>query len=262
MIRIIITAGGTSEYIDSIRKITNNSTGELGSIIASQLLQYAESNNTDLMIYYIHTKTSKKPIIKNKNMNMLTYMEITNVMDLKNTTEKLLSENEINIFIHSMAVSDFTLNYSISINEMAEEIIKLNLSKSSHSKKELLNYFKHISYNQQNKQNKISSENDICLIMKKTPKVINMIKKISPHTFLIGFKLLNNSTIDTLVAAAKKQIIDNECDLVVANDMIKIKNEMHEAFIIDKNGDIIGNFDTKDHISKGIISLLWKGGLL
>ena len=36
---IIITAGGTSEYIDKVRKITNSGTGKLGSIITNTILQ-------------------------------------------------------------------------------------------------------------------------------------------------------------------------------------------------------------------------------
>ncbi len=33
---VVITAGGTSEPIDMVRKITNSSSGKLGSIIASK----------------------------------------------------------------------------------------------------------------------------------------------------------------------------------------------------------------------------------
>lgn len=34
---IVITAGGTSEYIDTVRKITNSGTGKLGATIANKL---------------------------------------------------------------------------------------------------------------------------------------------------------------------------------------------------------------------------------
>ena len=37
--RILITAGGTSEKIDSVRSITNHSTGSLGKAIAEELLE-------------------------------------------------------------------------------------------------------------------------------------------------------------------------------------------------------------------------------
>ena len=52
MKKIIITAGGTSEKIDNVRKITNSSTGKLGMTIANYLLK----ENNDLLIYYICSK--------------------------------------------------------------------------------------------------------------------------------------------------------------------------------------------------------------
>ena len=39
MKKIIITAGGTSEKIDNVRKITNSSSGKLGMTIANHLLE-------------------------------------------------------------------------------------------------------------------------------------------------------------------------------------------------------------------------------
>ena len=51
---IVITAGGTSEYVDKVRKITNSSTGKLGSIIANKILESKNISN----LYYITTKKS------------------------------------------------------------------------------------------------------------------------------------------------------------------------------------------------------------
>ena len=54
---IVITAGGISEYIDNVRKITNSSTGKLGLVIANTFLSYS---NIDL-IYYVCPKNALKP---------------------------------------------------------------------------------------------------------------------------------------------------------------------------------------------------------
>ncbi len=59
MLNIIITAGGTSEKIDSVRKITNNSSGKLGSIIADTFLN--KNDNNIEKIYYICPKNAIKP---------------------------------------------------------------------------------------------------------------------------------------------------------------------------------------------------------
>ena len=50
---VVITAGGTSEPIDMVRKITNSSSGKLGSIIASKFNQ--------CKVFYICAKKSIKP---------------------------------------------------------------------------------------------------------------------------------------------------------------------------------------------------------
>ena len=75
MKKIIITAGGTSEKIDNVRKITNSSSGKLGMIIANHLLK--ESN--DLIIYYICSKNSLRPEIDKR----LSVIEIESVENLK-----------------------------------------------------------------------------------------------------------------------------------------------------------------------------------
>ena len=51
---VIITAGPTNERIDSVMKITNMSTGALGSIIAETLLE--KKQNEIGTIYYVSTK--------------------------------------------------------------------------------------------------------------------------------------------------------------------------------------------------------------
>ena len=57
---IIITAGGTSEKIDNVRKITNSGSGKLGFIIANKLIDlYNEKINT---IYYVCSKSSLIPL--------------------------------------------------------------------------------------------------------------------------------------------------------------------------------------------------------
>ena len=58
MKKIVITAGGTSEKIDNVRKITNSSSGKLGMKIANHLLK----ENDDLIIYYVCSKNSLRPL--------------------------------------------------------------------------------------------------------------------------------------------------------------------------------------------------------
>ena len=53
--KVLITAGGTSEPIDQVRSITNHASGTLGIEIAKVFLQ------NGVTIDYVVTKSAKKP---------------------------------------------------------------------------------------------------------------------------------------------------------------------------------------------------------
>ena len=65
--KIIITAGGTSERIDNVRKITNSSSGKLGCTIAEKLIEL--KNNEIDKIYYICFVLHKRFFLKHKRQH-------------------------------------------------------------------------------------------------------------------------------------------------------------------------------------------------
>ena len=59
--KIMITAGGTSERIDDVRTITNSSTGRLGYAVGKA---FAEKYRDDIeKIYYLHGKRASYPCL-------------------------------------------------------------------------------------------------------------------------------------------------------------------------------------------------------
>ena len=165
MKKIIVTAGGTSEKIDNVRKITNSSTGKLGMIILNNLLK----ENNDVIVYYICSKNSLRVID-----DRIKVIEIDDTIELKNTVEDLLKYEHIDYFIHSMAVSDYMTDY-VTTTEMIKKSIKENDN--------LDEAFKNIDVIS---GSKISSyESDLVVVLKPTPKIISNIKKISPSTYLV-----------------------------------------------------------------------------
>ena len=223
---IVITSGGTSEKIDNVRKITNSSSGKLGCIIAKEILNSIKNAN----IYYICSRKALKP--KNKEINII---EIDSVSNLKDIVTNLLSNDDIDYFIHAMAVSDYTVDYVTNLNELKNSIINYN---------NLENIKKY-------SDSKISStENYLVIVLKKTPKIISIIKNISPNTHLIGFKLLDSVSEEKLIMVAKNLKEKNKCDLVVANDLSNIKNNIHKAYLI---GDNIERANSKEEIAKKLV---------
>ena len=101
--KILITAGGTSERIDDVRTITNSSTGRLGYAIGKAFAD----NYSDVLerIYYLHGE--RADFIEGDKVS---HIRIGGVMDLKGALERLLTEEKIDAVIHAMAVSDYMVN--------------------------------------------------------------------------------------------------------------------------------------------------------
>ena len=232
MKKIVITAGGTSEKIDQVRKITNSSTGKLGMTIANHLLATQE----DIMIYYVCSKTAFRP--SDKRVQVL---EIEGTTDLKKTVEDLLLNQSIDVFIHSMAVSDYMTDYVTTLERIKESVKKYPSLDEAFSHIEVLG------------GNKISSyEDNLVIVLKPTPKIISLIKTLSPSTYLVGFKLLDGVSKEKLIQVAKNLRDKNNCDLVVANDLELIRSGKHIAYLIDRV-DKIEEALGKDEIAQKLV---------
>lgn len=217
--KILITSGGTSEKIDKVRSITNHSTGQLGKVIAEYYL--AKSHDVTL----VTTKHAVKP----EHHNNLKIHFISNVASLIETLEPLVRTHDV--IIHSMAVSDYTPVYMTDLTEIDQ----------MSSVTELLE--KH------NLEGKISSVSEHqVLLLKKTPKVISLIKKWNPNIRLIGFKLLVDVTTEHLISIAKESLIKNHADMIVANDLTQISDNDHVAYLVEQ--DTITQVLTKQEIAK------------
>lgn len=218
MRKIVITAGGTSEKIDNVRRITNYSSGKTGMTVASEFLK-----RDDTFIYYICSKSALRPID-----DRVKIIEIEDTSELKNAVENVLTTESIDIFVHSMAVSDYMKDYVTTIDKIKYIV--------THSE-DINEAFKNIEVIEGNKLS--SYEDSLVIVLKPTPKIISLIKEYSPKTFLVGFKLLDGVSKDKLVNVAKKLRDKNKCDLVVANDLSTIRCGEHVAYIIDKKNNVL-----------------------
>lgn len=202
--KILITSGGTTESIDTVRGITNHSTGTLGKYIAEKFL--AQGHQVSL----VTTKSAVKP---QEHDNLDIYV-ISNVDSLIKTIEPLVKSHDV--LIHSMAVSDYTPVYMTDLDEV----------KQSKDIAQLLT--------KENKETKISSKSDYqVLFLKKTPKVISLVKNWNPNIQLIGFKLLVGVSKDELFAVARESLVNNQARYILANDLSEITPNQHHAYLLD-----------------------------
>jgi phosphopantothenate-cysteine ligase len=217
-LNVLITAGGTRENIDHVRGITNYSTGRLGSKIAEVFLQNGAK------VTYICGENSKIP------MGDLTIHRIQNVAQLAAQMEETLKSAAFDCVIFSMAVSDYS---PVKVAQMADlqdaTAIFDDLGESG---------------------GKISSDSEyMAIILKRNPKIINLVKEIQPKTTLVGFKLLSNVSENELVNAGLRLLEKSRCDFVLANDLENITNTHHTAILLDSAG-IMARAETKEEIAK------------
>ncbi|WP_207941309.1 phosphopantothenate-cysteine ligase [Enterococcus sp. DIV2402] len=239
--RILITAGGTSEKIDEVRSITNHSTGKLGSLIAASFLKH------NVTIDYVTTAHALRPQSDN-----VTVYEIGDTQALADQLQKLLQQHTYDAVIHSMAVSDFTPEKSLSQEEFLTKINQFIENKQPITAADLTQLTEVTT-----RETKISSNTDqLFLILKKTPKVIQQIKQLQPNTILVGFKLLVDVEKEELLAVAQKSLMTNQADFVLANDLTSIHHGQHTGYLINKEGTITGEATNKEEIAQLIVKTL------
>lgn len=228
MKKILVTSGGTQEYIDDFRVLTNVSTGKLGCLTAMNL------SDTGAKIFYVCSKSSEKPDSTwlPKNNGKIETVVIKSVSEAVDAIKKIMTEEKIDAVVHAMAVSDFTFK--------KDKDIKCK----STDPEAFIEYMRQtITVN---------------------PKIISMMKQWCPEAILIGFKFEIGLTKEELAALAAASIERNECDLVIANDKAEMKklqrhaahffysNKMKEKGLVDEDA-----YDKSD-ISNKILDFLTK----
>jgi len=94
------------------------------------------------------------------------------------------------------------------------------------------------------KEGKIpSKQSSLNLQLAPTPKVIKHVKTKFPKTTIVGFKAEANVSRQTLISRAKKSLVENGLDFVVANFVAKEE----KGFATDKNAVILITKDGKQH---------------
>lgn len=241
--RILVTLGGTSESIDQVREITNQSTGQLGTLIVEQFL--AQGAIVDAIV----TKHAQRPAA---SPNLFLH-PIHDTQDLVHTLKQLVTTIPYDAVIHSMAVSDFTPQATLSQEQL---LIAMNTWLTTHPNEPFTAEWFHTLPATAAK--KISSATDhLTVILEKTPKVIQQIKHYQPETLLVGFKLLVAVPKEELLTVAQNALVTNQADFVLANDLSQIKqNKQHIGYLIDKTG-VRAQATTKEEIAIMIKETLW-----
>ena len=197
---ILITYGGTKEPIDGARSITNTSTGRTGAELCQLFLQRGYS------VTALKAQQAPTPHLTEN----FTQRSFLSTKDLQNLLDTCLQANSYKAIIHLAAVSDYTVSEAFSDGNKIPA----------------------------GRQCKIPSNyNNLTITLKRTPKLINHIKKKSknPQTVLFGFKLTNSSDPQQHLSAIHKLMQHSHCDVVIHNDLNNINEGLHHFQIYENN---------------------------
>jgi phosphopantothenoylcysteine decarboxylase/phosphopantothenate--cysteine ligase len=195
--RILITAGGTREPIDTVRYIGNLSSGRTASVLADDLTTVGHE------VTWLGARDAVQPAL----VRRVEFYE--SFADLKRCLQTLLGPGDYDVVIHAAAVSDF----SVAGLETAEGV---SLAGSG---------------------GKLSSASDLVIRLKRNPKLLDQLRAWSPNPAMqvIGFKLTDTGDISQRLAAVRKQLDNPGVDAVVHNDLSEISETGH-VFCLHKNG--------------------------
>lgn len=235
--KILITAGGTQEPIDSVRSICNHATGRLGTKIADAFSAFPDTER----IVYLCGKTAVLP-----ETDQAEIIRIQGTAELEAALRKLNAEDHFDAIIHGMAVSDYQVRQVTSVSAMAAAAAACENRGETELEKAIAEAAGFDS------NGKISSTvDDLVILLEKTPKVISMLRELAPHAVIVGFKLLDHVSKEELLDTAYHLLQANRCDFVLANDMTTVNSPLHCGFLLDERRNCV-EYQGKNEIACGI----------
>jgi phosphopantothenoylcysteine decarboxylase/phosphopantothenate--cysteine ligase len=177
----IVTAGPTYEELDAVRRLTNFSSGRLGSELANFLA--ARGHRVELLLGHYSTWRGEQKAQRIQGFST--------TADLRHRFEQL-SSAEVDAVFHAAAVSDFTFGkiFARSVNGKLAEI----------------------------SSKKISTRGEPLLAeLVSTFKIISQLRQWFPKACLIGWKLELEGARADVIVKAEQQIAANKTDACVAN---------------------------------------------
>jgi phosphopantothenoylcysteine synthetase/decarboxylase len=178
----IVTAGPTYEPLDEVRRLTNFSTGRLGTELANFLV--ARGHKVVLLIGEMATFPGERKAHK---------VELFSTAADLQEKFRLLSGKKADAIFHAAAVGDFSFGRVFEPNEAGKLSEIKGVKKFS------------------TRQGKLLAE------LVPTPKVIAGLRGLFPHALIAGWKFEADGKRTDVIAAGRKQLADCSTDLCVVN---------------------------------------------
>ncbi len=198
--KVLVTTGGTQEPIDTVRVLSNLSSGRTGIAIAEALVQMG----FDVTLIQSHNSQKSKELPSSE--------VFTSFKSLDDKIKRQLSENEFSHIIHTAAVSDYSVS---SIEIEGQKFNPLEVKKMS------------------------SNAETMSIHLTRNFKIVDRLKEYSKNKDIkvVAFKLTSDASEEQRLTAVDKLFENSNAALVVHNDLteIDIFKKTHKFTIHLKN---------------------------
>ena len=179
--RCLVTAGPTVEPLDSVRRLTNHSTGTLGTDLANHLACAGH----DVLLLRSRTATAAPPL------HAVTTEAFATAGDLLERFQAHATQEPVAIF-HAAAVGDFQVG-TVFRRESDGSLVPVHSGKHS------------------------TRDGVLLAELRPTPKILAQLRDLYPKAWITGWKYEVDGTRDEVLARARAQLQNCHSDAVVAN---------------------------------------------
>ena len=218
--KVLVTAGGTEEPVDGVRRLCNTSTGATGAVLARRFSELGAE------VVLLHAARARVEAVEVERASFVTFAE------LEAALRRLLGERDWDAVVHLAAVADYTVT-SIEIDGRPQP---------------------------RGRRGKIGSGHDVVLRLAPTRKLIDSLRTWSrnPAITVVGFKLTDDPDPTERESQIRRLLDRGSADLVVHNDLSEITDANHRAEIWQGSGRL-ARTDTKEELADQLFRLLATG---
>jgi phosphopantothenoylcysteine decarboxylase / phosphopantothenate---cysteine ligase len=188
-LKFVITSGGTVEKIDDVRFISNFSSGLQGALIAEEILARGGE------VFLIEASASHNLILCQKNLH---YIKVESADDMFLEVQKVVKQNEVEVFFSVAAVADFKVKNKV--------------------------------------QGKLKKNTLPTIELEKNPDILEYVGNLttSKPKKVFGFAVEEK---ENLIKNGKQKLINKKCDFIFANNM-QFKTSNTKGYLISNKENI------------------------
>jgi phosphopantothenoylcysteine decarboxylase/phosphopantothenate--cysteine ligase len=176
--RIVVTSGPSYEPLDRVRRLSNLSTGELGTLLSEG---FAEAGHA-VLCFRGEGSTFAAPLWP------VEVVPFTTNDDLASSLQRLIKRDEVNLVFHAAALVDFRVSEIRGAD--GKTLVAEKLS---------------------------SREGPLHLVLEPATKIITNIRRLFPASIIVGWKYEVTGTTSEILAKGRRQIDECLTDACVLN---------------------------------------------